>query len=386
MDTLDPSAPWSWNAARAFLPFDLDGLAVESGALQRRRGVAGGESLLRTLLLYGLPKSTLQLSSRLARDANLAHLSPVALFKRLKKAEPLLSSTFIHLLSHSVEPEIRFGSYRLLSVDATALCGPGATGIDQRLHVLYDLGKGLPVSVDLTDWRGAETLGRHDCLGCGDLVLGDRGYATRRSLTSGLRSGARLLVRFEFENLRLTNDLEEKIWSEQASGCVADSGPTAICVYLPEWPAPLRAIGERNPKGEVVWLLTDLGPDELPLNEARKLYARRWQIELFFKRLKSLLDLDELPTRDGPMTRPWIWAKLILAALAVLMAHERFSPWGSPFQGKQVEGVPVRLSRAHGSASGPQASPSQARSSQMPPPSKSRPKPNVPMATAGGLS
>jgi len=53
-----------------------------------------------------------------------------------------------------------------------------------------------------------------------------------------------------------------------------------------------------------VWLITDLSRDELPTDSARELYSQRWQIELYFKRLKSILDLDELPTRDGPSTRP----------------------------------------------------------------------------------
>lgn len=387
MQSIDPSGSLSWECARTFLPFDLDELATSSGALERRRGVKGGESLLRTMLLYGLPKSTLALSSRLAREANLAQMSPEALFKRLIKAEPMLRSTFLHLLSHTMSAESLFAGYRLLSVDATALCGPGATGTDQRLHVVYDLGKAFPLSVDLTDARGGETLARHSSFGFGDLVLGDRGYGQGSGLTKALRSGAHLLVRFEFENLRLLTDEDEKIWPEQAELCVPDSGAAEICVYLPDWPAPLRAIGERNPKGEVVWLLTDLGPDELGLNQARNLYSRRWQIELFFKRLKSLLDLDELPSRDGPMARPWIWAKLILAALAVLMTHERFSPWGRPLQAdpESVERVSIRT----GSVS---RDPAHAQAALAPWPTerpqttKGRPKPVMSMEMVGSLS
>ena len=388
MVSINPLASGSWECARVFLPFDLDELAVQSGALRRRRGVKGGESLLRTMLLYGCPKSTLALSSRLARESNLAHLSPEALFKRLSKAEPMLRSAFLHLLTHAAEPEVRFSGYRLLSVDATTLCGPGATGTDQRLHVVYDLGKGLPLSLDLTDARGGETLARHDSFGFGDLVLGDRGYGKGPGLTVALRSGARLLVRFEFENLRLLTDLDDKIWPEQAELCVPDSGPCEICVYLPDWPAPLRAIGERNPKGEVVWLLTDLSPDELGLDQARSLYARRWQVELFFKRLKSLLDLDELPSRDGPMARPWIWAKLILAALAVLTTHERFSPWGQPFQAhsEPMERVPVWPSRVDRSPAHRHSAPARPGPSQRSQTTKSRSQPTLLMETIGSLS
>ena len=103
-----------------------------------------------------------------------------------------------------------------------------------------------------------------------------------------------------------------------------------VKVTLPGWSKPLRAVGARNPKGEPVWLLTDLSEEDLPTSQVRELYAKRWQVELYFKRLKSLMDLDELPTRDGPTARPWIWAKLLLASLAVLLADERFSPWGAP--------------------------------------------------------
>jgi hypothetical protein len=344
MSAIDTGSSLKWESVRGFLPFDLDGLAVDTGALVRRRGVKGGESLVRTLLLYGLPKSTLERSARLAREANLAQISPEALFKRLRAAEPMLQTIFTHLLTQAAGPELRFGDYRLLSVDATSLCGPGATQTDQRLHVVYDLGKGLPVSIDFTNIKGGETLARHDSFGPGDLVLGDRAYGLGRGLTSALRKGARVLVRFEFESIRLLTDLDEKIWPMQAEACIPASGPAEICVYLPNWPAPLRAIGERDLKGKVVWLLTDLSEEELPIRQVRPLYARRWQIELFFKRLKSLLDLDELPSRDGPTARPWVWTKLILATLAVLISHERFSPWGRPFSltEEPVEGIRVR--------------------------------------------
>jgi IS4 transposase len=41
----------------------------------------------------------------------------------------------------------------------------------------------------------------------------------------------------------------------------------------------------------------------------------RWQIELAFKRLKSLLHIDKLPTRTEQTSRSWLYAHLILALL-----------------------------------------------------------------------
>ncbi len=309
------------------MPFDLDAFAVDLGVLQRRRGVRNGELLVRALCLCALPKSTFELAARTARHAGIASLSPQALFNRMVGAEPLTRGLFFHALGHAAGKAESFRDFRLLAVDATTLCGPGAKGTNQRLHVVYDLGKGLPLSVDLTDTRGGETFRRHHSFGMGDLVLADACYGVGPGIRCALRSGARLLVRFNFESFLLLGEDGGKIWPEQAEGVLPESGCVDVCVYHPDWPAPLRAIGARNPEGKGVWLLTDLSPEELPTEQARELYSRRWQIELFFKRLKSLLDLDELPTRDGPSARPWIWTKLLLATLAVLIADERFSPW-----------------------------------------------------------
>ena len=41
----------------------------------------------------------------------------------------------------------------------------------------------------------------------------------------------------------------------------------------------------------------------------------RWQIELAFKRLKSLLHIDRLPTWTERGSRSWLYAHLILALL-----------------------------------------------------------------------
>ena len=44
-------------------------------------------------------------------------------------------------------------------------------------------------------------------------------------------------------------------------------------------------------------------------------YRLRWQIELAFKRLKSLLHIDRLPTHTERGSRSWLYAHLILALL-----------------------------------------------------------------------
>jgi hypothetical protein len=74
-------------------------------------------------------------------------------------------------------------------------------------------------------------------------------------------------------------------------------------------------------------------PEVLASNEAvLELYRIRWQIEMFFKRGKSLLPFDQLRAFDPNLVRTYGLAKLIEVAL-IQCRHEEaiaFSPWGVP--------------------------------------------------------
>jgi SRSO17 transposase len=71
-------------------------------------------------------------------------------------------------------------------------------------------------------------------------------------------------------------------------------------------------------------------PDEMTATGVMEIYRLRWQIELEFKRLKSLIQLGHLKKHDERAARSWLQGKLLVALLiARLIAHaERFSPWG----------------------------------------------------------
>jgi IS4 transposase len=59
-------------------------------------------------------------------------------------------------------------------------------------------------------------------------------------------------------------------------------------------------------------------------------YRMRWQIELVFKRLKSLLRLGHLPKYDERSSRAWLYGKLLIALLTqkLIRTGREFSPWG----------------------------------------------------------
>jgi len=63
-----------------------------------------------------------------------------------------------------------------------------------------------------------------------------------------------------------------------------------------------------------------------------ELYRLRWQIELKFKTLKSVIHLGNPPTRRGELLNVYLMAKLLVALLIEEFVHraESFSSWGYP--------------------------------------------------------
>jgi hypothetical protein len=239
---------------------------------------------------------------------------------------------------------------RLLLVDATVLTGPGSVGTDWRVHMLYDPYRAVPCGVEITGAEGGESFGRHNLMK-GDLVVGDRGYGHFRGFIAALRTGADVLVRVEPGQMKLTLLSGDKLLLRELAKEVPLVGAVSFGAV---WHGPdsdcrkVRIVGVRTAKKDVLWMITNLGREVLSDAEAAEIYRFRWQIELLFKRLKSLMDLGDLRSREGPTARAFIYAKLITAFLALrLTESEAFSPYGyeiatTPADAKSLEGVRFR--------------------------------------------
>ena len=135
---------------------------------------------------------------------------------------------------------------------------------------------------------------------------------------------------------------------------VPEAGPVSFDLVLPVPPDeaasgwntkdaiachPVRLVGVRCRDGKLLWLLTNMSCDRLSDQQACELYRTRWQVELFFKRLKSLGDLDIINSREGPTAKSALLAKLILLVLTNLLSDEEqaFSPYGYRIVTKRPE-------------------------------------------------
>jgi len=335
-----------WPYIVTFLPEDLDESARRTGAFRRARGVESAEALLRMLLAYAVTDFSQKDVAAWGLAAGIAHMSPEAFFYRVANSGPWLEDVLGKLLMAEVAP-VRGPGMRVRLVDATALSGPAATGTDWRIHVVYDGVEQRVASIQLTDEHGGETLSRYP-LQSGDVVLGDRGYGHARGIQDAVASDAHLVVRIDPTNIRLCDERRRKLDLAAIAPSIPATGAVAIDVQVPIPPekdgrakpnwatknaagwVAARVLAGRTREGEVIWVLTTLTGEAADAAEVLDLYRFRWQIELCFKRWKSLLDLDELRTRKGPTAKPWILAKLLAAVLAdkLLAATAAFSPWG----------------------------------------------------------
>jgi hypothetical protein len=309
--------------------------------------VAGGLSLEQTALR--------------ARELKLAEISGVALFKRLRRAEPWLRDLCQHLLSEQQRRLGRSlwpGQYRVRAVDATDVQEPGSTGSDWRIHYSIQLPELICDHYEVTDKHGGESLGRFE-FKKDELILADRGYSHHAGAAKVLDGGAALLLRWHPKVFPLralggrTFNLLGRL--RRLPGCSAGEWqvqfvhqhkvyPLRLCAVRKNRVAAERARRKvrvdaradgRQPSpeslelAEYILVLTSL-PPEFTCSQVLELYRCRWQIELAFKRLKSLLGAGHVPKTDDQSARAWMQAKLLTALLLerLLLEAKIFSPWG----------------------------------------------------------
>ena len=81
-----------------------------------------------------------------------------------------------------------------------------------------------------------------------------------------------------------------------------------------------------------VILFTSFPAADFPAAEVLEWYRVRWQVELVFKRFKSLAALGHLPKRDDESAQAWLYGKLLVALLVERLIGYAMavSPWGYP--------------------------------------------------------
>jgi len=348
-----------WEILCTFLPANWADQARRLGAMQRARYIKEPAIVLRVLLLHLAAGCSLAETAARASASGLAQISAVGVFKRLRAAEPWLR-WLAQQMRGAAELPMEVTGRRVRAVDATAVSEPGSTGTDWKLHYVVNLADLQCDFFELTDVRqGGETFRRFP-IRAGDILMGDRVYAAPPGVAHVVRAGGDVLVRLNRQAMPLFDRQGKRmdllpLLSQLQGGSVREEEGR---VRSPEgsW-IPGRLIVLRQSAQVVEWtrqrmkrraqrrqeklseeslelaayflVWTTLAPS-VHSGQVLQFYKLRWQIELVFKRMKSILGLGHLPKKDPLSAQAWLEGKLFVGLLIERMIRtaESFSPWG----------------------------------------------------------
>ena len=354
-----------WKVLTSFLPEGWVKKGRESGAFSRSRGVKSVKVLLRVLLIHLADSCSLRQATTRAKEGNIADISDVALLKRLKKSADWFQWMSTELLKEnglSLTPPQWLKGYGVKSIDASVVSETGSTGTDWRLHYSLDLYSLCCDQFILSRPNLGESFVNFQ-VKQRDLLIGDRAYGRLKGLIHVKKNGGDFIARFKCKAFYLSKEgggfeIAQELGALKY-GEVGDwellgytKGGLSLSIRL----CAIRKSDEETEKSikkakraaskqcrkisdealelcKYVILVTSL-PKTINAKLILDLYRFRWQVEVAFKRLKSILGFGHLPKKDEGSCRAWLQGKLFVALLAQRIVNEGrlFSPWGYPIR------------------------------------------------------
>ena len=356
-----------WSILCSFLPEGWRKKARECGALTRVRGIASPDALLRILLIHIANGCSLAETSVRAEQLGLGQLNQSAVYKRLRSAEE-----WLRWMAEQMRASLGFSipklAQRVRAVDATAITEPGSTGTDWRLHYAIDLASLRCDFFQLTDVKGGEAWRRFP-VEKGDIMLGDRGYSNPNGVAHVVGAGGEVVVRLNRKALPLFDKARKRLNPVDLARGLRPNQKS-------EWEAWVHTENGKRIRGRLIivrrskqateharkklkqhaskkqksvsvealeaaqyfFLWTTLPPSWSRI-KVLELYRCRWQIELAFKRMKSIMGLGHLPKKDPESCRAWLHGKLFTSLLVerMIAAAKEISPWGYELDATQEQ-------------------------------------------------
>jgi hypothetical protein len=350
-----------WEFLTDLLPQDWREQARTTGALRRARDVSSADCLLQLILMHTATGLSLRQTVVRAREQSIADISDVALLKRLRASEPWLRALTAKMtdLDETGIVQRLSARRRVRAVDATTVEEQGGAGTDWRVHYTLRLPDLACDFFELTDEHGGETY-RRIPVQRGDLLLADRGYSNAAGVATVRTAEGDVLVRWNsfgfplktragdpFDALKELSQTPKRGVREWAVSFTHDGQRYTgrLCAIRKNAVATERARAKMRREArkkqkqvndealklaEFVMVFTTLSSKALSTRDVLELYRVRWQIELRFKHLKSLLGLGCLPKYDDASCRAWIQAKLLCGLLIerLMRRAKFFFPWG----------------------------------------------------------
>jgi hypothetical protein len=333
------------------LPRNILDKAYEFKAFCRARKIKTPLELLRIVFLYcGLDFSLRETSA----NFTLLHesITDSSIAERLQACAPWLKAMLSEMMGLNKE---QLKGKRVILVDASSIEAPGATGTDYKIHLGFDLLQLEFVEIKITDKHTAESL-RNFSVEQGDIIIGDRGYCDANAIIEKKEKGVNTIIRLNTGAVVLYNNKNNEIDLVKELDSQPESTTRTIPVMIKNkegktqtsWIHAYRLSEEqanearrkirrvasregRTPKQKTLilagWVivLTTMSPEEISAQTVIEIYRCRWQIELAFKRLKSILDADQLRARvESQLADVWLNGKMLYALMLERRMRRKF--------------------------------------------------------------
>ena len=328
------------------LPEGYEKECYEKKAIRRKRTIKNPLDLIVLLLYYLYDNHSLVDVSQFAILKNIGKISDTALIKRFVQCKDwiqwLISEMLPNEIIHYKKPK-ELEPYRVIAVDASDIVQKGAVKKTWHLHYGIDLFSLTCNQFKLTEQSAGESLKNFN-IEEKDLTIAYRAYGTIRSIEHCLNNGGEFIIRIKNKAFNLYNQNREKIllsdWlrtisekAEELRVYIKDSNKNLI---------PLRICAVKKTKEEIaieekrlkrleskkqttysedtkfthefMFVITSL-PTSVSAEKVLEYYRLRWQVELVFKRYKSLLGLGNIPTKTKESSEVWLNGKMFLALL-----------------------------------------------------------------------
>jgi hypothetical protein len=353
-----------WPVLLSFFPKNWIQLAFSNNIDKGLRKDKEIENYIRTLLIHiGCGYSLRETVTR-AKLSGLADISDVALIGRLKKAKNWLHSLCVALFEEQgVMPNYEH-KFQVRLFDATNVKEPGKTGSLWRIHYSVQLPSLKCDFFKLTTTKGkgsGESFFQYS-IKKDDYIIADRGYSTAAGIHHVVSKKAYVMVRVNthmlpfldheyqpFPLLQNVQMLKEagsiRSWNVLVPGQKNKHVPGRICTIRKSNEAIKVAqdkiLKEAQKKGrktrpetleyaKYVIVFTNFPEDSFSDYDVLNWYRTRWQVELVFKRFKSIAQLGHLPKKSDDSSKAWLYGKLFVALLTnrIIEYASFFSPWG----------------------------------------------------------
>jgi hypothetical protein len=248
--------------------------------------------------------------------------------------------------AHYKKPD-KFSEYgNINGLDASVVTTGGKAKKTYRLHYSINIFELRSEQYKITGQETGESLTNFE-VKRGELYIGDRAYGKPTSMKHCLSNGGDFIFRIKkgaFDIYEMFAETKINL-IEQLKKLADDDVLDMDCrfkISKNEF-VTIRICAMKKPKNThetngndtkfmnnyIVVATSILDCEKISAKDILEMYRLRWQVELYFKRLKSLLGFGDMPNKTDKNIEAWLNAKLIAAILLeITTAEVDFSPVG----------------------------------------------------------